>query len=156
MLINWETISLTIAELKQYDSNPRQISKKEFSKLVRSIKEDGYHQRIIVDADNRIIGGHSRRNALLKAGYNPTDRIEVLRADRELSEDEFKRINIRDNLEYGEFDFEILANCFEIDKLKDWGMSNIINELDKNFKKNTMLLKKRLRNLYVKCVVNNG
>lgn len=122
MRVNWETVELTIAELKVYDYNPRSVSKKAFNQLVRSIKEDGYHQRIIVDADNRIVGGHARRNALLKAGYQPTQTIEVLRADRLLSDEEFKRINIRDNLEYGDWDFEILANEFEIDHLIDWGM----------------------------------
>lgn len=135
MHINWETATLTIAELKQYDQNPRSVSKKSFSKLVRSIKEDGYHQRIIVDSDNRIIGGHARRNALLKAGYGPTDSIEVLRADRQLSEDEFRRINIRDNLEYGEFDFEILANNFDPEKLVDWGMDKVFANIDKQLEK---------------------
>ncbi len=135
MNITWETATLTIAELKQYDQNPRSVNKRAFSKLVRSIKEDGYHQRIIVDSDNRIIGGHARRNALLKAGYGPTDAIEVLRADRTLSEDEFRRINIRDNLEYGEFDFEILANNFDPEKLVDWGMDKISANIDKQLEK---------------------
>ena len=150
MHINWETVTLTIAELKQYDQNPRSVSKKSFSKLVRSIKEDGYHQRIIVDSDNRIIGGHARRNALLKAGYGPTDTIEVLRADRTLSEDEFRRINIRDNLEYGEFDFEILANNFDPEKLVDWGMDKVFANIDKQVEKEFDAAKEPYRARYMR------
>lgn len=38
--------------------------------LAAHIKEDGYHQRIIVDSDYTIIGGHQRKKALYTAGYD--------------------------------------------------------------------------------------
>ncbi len=120
--LSWNTVKVHINDLIEYEHNPRSMSKKDFDKLVRNIKEDGYHQRVIVDTKNMIVGGHSRKKALLAAGFKPSDLIEVLKASRPLSDIEFKRLNIRDNLSFGDFDFDILANNFEIDNLIDWGM----------------------------------
>lgn len=121
--IEWHSEVVRVADLKDFEANPRRITKTEFEKLVKSIKEDGYHQRIVANQDNKIIGGHQRKKALLAAGYMPHDKIEILKPSRDLSDDEFRRINIRDNLFNGEFDFDILANEFEIQKLVDWGMN---------------------------------
>ena len=68
-MINWKNASVNIAELKDYEFNPRKIADKEIEKLTSHIKEDGYHQRIIVNSDYTIIGGHQRKKALLAAGY---------------------------------------------------------------------------------------
>lgn len=121
-MINWQTKSVPICQLQDYEHNPRRISKKEFEKLVRHLKEDGYHQRIIVNSDYTILGGHQRKKALLCAGFKESDEIEVLIPNRMLSPDELDRINIRDNLAFGEYDFDVLANRFEIDELLDIGI----------------------------------
>lgn len=120
--LSWNSEKIRVNDLIDYPHNPRSMSKKDFEKLVRSIKEDGYHSRIKIDTKNVIIGGHSRRRAMLSAGYKPSDMIEVLRSSRPLSETEFKRLNIRDNISFGDYDFEILANNFEMEDLVDWGM----------------------------------
>lgn len=121
--IKWTSKQIKLSELKDYEHNPRKISKKDFDKLVKSLKEDGYHGRILANLDNVIIGGHSRVKALLAAGYSKDDLIEVLVPDQMLTEENFKRINIRDNLSYGDFDMDILANVFDYDDLIEWGMS---------------------------------
>ena len=122
-MLNWTSKTIQILELKEYEHNPRRIGKKEFEKLVSSIREDGYHQRIIVNQDNVIIGGHQRKKALLEAGLKETDTVEVLIPDRNLTPEELDRINIRDNLSFGEYDIDILANRFDADTLVDFGMS---------------------------------
>lgn len=122
-MLNWTSKTIQISELKEYEHNPRRIGKKEFEKLVSSIKQDGYHQRIIVNHDNIIIGGHQRKKALLEAGLKESDTVEVLIPDRKLTQKELDRINIRDNLSFGEYDFEILANRFDTETLIDFGMS---------------------------------
>lgn len=122
-MLNWTSKTIQISELKEYEHNPRRIGKKEFEKLVNSIQQDGYHQRIIVNHDNIIIGGHQRKKALLEAGLNESDTVEVLIPDRKLTQEELDRINIRDNLSFGEYDFEILANRFDTETLVDFGMS---------------------------------
>lgn len=121
-MLNWTSKTIQISELKEYEHNPRRIGQKEFEKLVISIKEDGYHQRIIVNQDNVIIGGHQRKKALLEAGLKETDTVEVLIPDRKLTQEELDRINIRDNLSFGEYDFDILANRFNVETLVDFGL----------------------------------
>ena len=123
-MINWKNASVNIAELKDYEFNPRKIADKEIEKLTSHIKEDGYHQRIIVNSDYTIIGGHQRKKALLAAGYKKNDVIDVLISDRLLSAEELDRINIRDNLPFGEYDFDILSDRFDKDTLLDFGMSD--------------------------------
>lgn len=132
-MINWQSKSIPITQLKDYEHNPRRISKKEFEKLVRCIKEDGYHQRIIVNSDYTILGGHQRKKALLAAGFKENDEVEVLIPNRPLTPQELDRINIRDNLPFGEYDFDILANRFNPSELLDFGipedwLSSLIGE----------------------------
>lgn len=108
--------------MQDYAANPRKIDKTRFAELVKSIKQDGYHMRLLVNLDGVIIGGHARKKALLKAGYTQEDEVEVLVPDRLLEGDDFDRLNIRDNLQYGDFDFDMLGNLFDAEKLIDWGM----------------------------------
>ena len=122
-MLNWTSKTIQISELKEYEHNPRQISKDDFAKLVNSIKQDGYHQRIIVNQNNIIIGGHQRKKALLEAGLKESDTVEVLVPDRKLTQEELDRINVRDNLSFGEYDFDILADRFDAETLVDFGMS---------------------------------
>jgi DNA modification methylase len=121
-MINWKHANVKIAELKEYEHNPRKIGNKELEKLTSHIKEDGYHQRIIVNNDYTIIGGHQRKKALLASGYTEDSMIDVLIADRLLSEKELDRINVRDNLPFGEYDFDILSSRFDLETLVDFGM----------------------------------
>jgi DNA modification methylase len=120
--IVWTTQTRKLSELKDYEHNPRRLSGEAFEKLVESLKQDGYHGRISINTDNTIIGGHQRRRAMLEVGYDQDTEIEILVPNRYLDETELDRINIRDNLPYGDFDWDILANRFEPDYLVEIGM----------------------------------
>jgi uncharacterized protein YbaR (Trm112 family) len=122
MRIVWTETEIPLKDLKEYDRNPRRMKKDQFEKLVNSIREDGYHQRLIVNRDGTIIGGHQRKKALKEAGYKPNDKIPVLMPNEMLDKEEFKRINVRDNLPFGEFDFDMLTADFDVDELIGWGM----------------------------------
>lgn len=124
--IKWRSGYCKIKDLKDYDKNPRIMGKEEFNKLVKSLKEDGYHQRLLVNTDGTIIGGHSRKKALLKAGYTLEDEIEVLFPTIPLSPEVFNRVNIRDNLDFGDWDFDCLGNNFDAQQLIDWGMAPLL------------------------------
>lgn len=115
----WKEERRLLSDLKPYENNPRKISKKAFADLVESIKQDGYHNRLKVNTDNTVSCGNQRLKALKSLKYKE---IEVLVPDRKLTEEEFKRIVIKDNLHAGEFDFDMLANHFEVEELLDWGM----------------------------------
>ena len=120
--LSWTTQKVKIEDLEPYENNPRTITHEDMQKLVSSIKEDGYHQRIICTKDFKVLGGHQRIKALQEAGYKASDEIEVLVPNRKLSKTEFERINIRDNIQAGQWDLEALNNWFERDELIDWGL----------------------------------
>jgi hypothetical protein len=63
-----------------------------------------------------------RKKALFDAGLLPKDEIEVVCPNRKLTEEEFKRINIQDNLPFGEFDYDLLSGSFDVVELVEWGM----------------------------------
>ena len=121
-MLKWQSKTVKISDLKEYEHNPRKITDKLLEKLATHIKEDGYHQRIIVDSDYTIIGGHQRKKALYMAGYDDDNEIEVLMPNRKLSADEVDRLNIRDNLSFGDYDFDILTDRFDMEDLVSFGM----------------------------------
>jgi DNA modification methylase len=121
-MLKWQSKTVKISDLKEYEHNPRKITDKLLEKLATHIKEDGYHQRIIVDNDHTIIGGHQRKKALYMAGYDDDTEIEVLIPNRKLSADEVDRLNIRDNLSFGDYDFDILTERFDMEDLLSFGM----------------------------------
>lgn len=121
-MLKWQSKTVKISDLKEYEHNPRKITDKLLEKLATHIKEDGYHQRIIVDNDHTIIGGHQRKKALYMAGYDEDTEIEVLMPNRKLSTQEVDRLNIRDNLSFGEYDFDILTDRFDMENLLSFGM----------------------------------
>jgi DNA modification methylase len=124
--IKWHTANIKLSQLKEYPDNPRKITKEMLDKLVAHIKEDGYHQRIIVDSDYTIIGGHQRKKALYMAGFDDDTEIEVLMPNKKLTPKEIDRLNIRDNLAFGEYDYEILTQRFDMDELVSFGMDENI------------------------------
>lgn len=131
--ITWQATSVKLSQLKEYANNPRKITKEMLDKLASHIKEDGYHQRIIVDKDYTIIGGHQRKKALYMAGYNDETEIEVLIPTRKLTPAEIDRLNIRDNLAFGEYDFDLLKANFSLPSLKEYGLdSDLIRALQKD------------------------
>jgi site-specific DNA-methyltransferase (adenine-specific) len=139
MSINWQVTKVKINDLKDYDKNARKISKDALEKLATHIKQDGYHQRIICNTDFTIIGGHQRKKALIMAGFDKEDFIECLIPDKELSTDEIDRLNIRDNISFGEYDFDLLKANFTLPSLKEYGLdSDLIRALQKDEDKNLL------------------
>jgi DNA modification methylase len=121
-MLEWHSRKVKLRDLKDYLHNPRQMSKQDRERLMTSLQEDGYHQRLLVNQDLTIIGGHQRKKALLDAGCDPNIEIEVLEPSYFLTPEEVDRINIRDNLPYGAFDTDILANRFDPQTLSNFGM----------------------------------
>lgn len=116
----WIERKVAVSALTPYERNPRRISQAAFDKLKASLQEMGYHQRILAQPDLRVIGGHQRIKALNELGIHE---ITVLVPDRVLSDEEFRRLLVQDNLPFGEFDFEMLRADFGFNELENWGMS---------------------------------
>lgn len=117
--IKWIHTEVDIVGLRPYEHNPRKISDADFKKLCSNIKRFGYHQRILATQDLRVIGGHQRIKALQECGY---ERIEILVANRELSDQEYHELMILDNIHNGDWEATILAEIFGIDQSIEWGV----------------------------------
>ena len=119
LAIEWREHIVAVDQLKPFEQNPRTITDEAFKTLKKSLKETGYHQRILATPDLRIIGGHMRIKALQELGIK---NVVILTPDRPLTDEEFKRILIQDNWLAGKFDMDILASEFDLKALTDFGL----------------------------------
>ncbi len=112
---------IKINKIKENTSNPRFIGKDKFKKLVKSLKEFPEMLKlrpIVVDDNNIILGGNMRYKAAVELGMKE---IWVIQAD-DLSEKQKQEFIIKDNVGFGEWDWDILANDWDVKKLEDWGL----------------------------------
>jgi DNA modification methylase len=110
-----------INSIKTNPKNPRLIKDDKFKKLVKSIQEFPQMlelRPIVVDENNIILGGNMRYKACVEAGLKE---IYILKAEdlTELQKDEFI---VKDNVGFGEWDWDSLANEWDTEKLQDWGL----------------------------------
>jgi hypothetical protein len=112
-------------------SNPRIIKDDKFKKLVRSIKEfpEMLELRpIVVDGNMVVLGGNMRLKACIAAGLKE---VPIIVADN-LTDAQKAEFIIKDNVGFGEWDWDQLANEWEIEKLDAWGLDipNFDDEID--------------------------
>lgn len=115
---------MKISEIKLNKKNPRLIKGDKFEKLKKSIIEFPKMlelRPIIIDNDNIILGGNMRYQALKDLGYKELPDNWVKKSS-ELSEDEKQRFIIADNVGYGDWDWDIIANEWDTELLADWGL----------------------------------
>lgn len=114
-------MKLKLSEIKLNKHNPRDISKENLEKLKKSIQEfpEMLETRpLIIDENNVVLGGNMRLRALRELGF---EEIKVKQVTN-WSENQKKRFIISDNVSYGIWDWEMLANEWEVDLLSDWGL----------------------------------
>jgi ParB-like chromosome segregation protein Spo0J len=112
---------VNIKEVKANPSNPRTIKDAKFKKLVQSIKDfpEMLELRpIVVDKDYIVLGGNMRLKACIAAGLKE---IPILIADQ-LTEEQKAEFIIKDNVGFGDWDWDVLANEWPVDKLEEWGL----------------------------------
>ena len=114
---------MRLGELQEWENNPRQLSKHDAEHIQRSIEEFGLADPLIVNADGSLIGGHMRKRVLLSNGAKPGDEVDVRYPDRQLTEREAEELAIRLNKNSGDWNWDTLANAFEVDDLLDWGFT---------------------------------
>ena len=120
MKINWIERFVRVEELVPFEQNPRKISDADYKKLIESLTQDGYHQRIIATHNLRVIGGHQRIKALKELGVKE---ITVLVPDVEISDAQFKRIMVRDNLSFGQWEMQSLGELLPFGELLELGIT---------------------------------
>ena len=110
-----------ITEIKSNPNNPRIIKDDKFKKLVKSIQEFPQMLKlrpIVVNNDMVVLGGNMRLKACKEAGLKE---VHILKAD-ELTDEQQKEFIVKDNVGFGEWDWDMLANEWDTDKLEDWGL----------------------------------
>lgn len=134
-----------ISDVKLNPNNPRLIKDDKFKKLVKSIQDFPEMldiRPIVVNSDMVILGGNMRFKACKEAGLKE---IPIIIADN-LTEEQQREFLIKDNTSGGEWDFEMLANDWDVEQLEDWGLDvpNFDTDTDNELKD----LSSTIENLY--------
>ena len=111
---------IATSKLKTNPNNPRSIRKDQLQKLVKSLRDfpEMLEARpIVVDPDFVVLGGNMRLKAAQEAGLKE---VPVYIASWE--EAKHKEFIIKDNLAFGEWDWDMLANEWDAEELGDWGL----------------------------------
>jgi hypothetical protein len=127
-----EVKNVKLSEIKSNPNNPRFIKDDKFTKLVKSIKEFPKMleiRPIVVNADMIVLGGNMRLKACKEAGLKE---VPVIFA-HDLTEEEQKQFIIKDNVGFGEWDWDMIANEWEPELLEDWGLDVPIFEPEPDF-----------------------
>ena len=115
---------MKLSEIKSNPDNPRIIRDAKFDQLKKSIQEFPAMLELrpmIIDAAGVVLGGNMRLRALQDLGYKEIPDTWVKRAE-ELTDDEKRRFIIVDNVGYGEWDWETIANAWDADEVREWGL----------------------------------
>lgn len=112
---------MRIQDIKPNPNNPRIIKDDKFKKLVKSIQDFPQMlelRPIVIDENNMVLGGNMRLKACQEAGL--TD-VPVKQA-KDLTEEQKKEFIVKDNVGYGEWDWDDLANNWNTEDLIEWGL----------------------------------
>ncbi len=120
-----------IGNIKSNPDNPRLIKDERFKKLVKSIKEfpEMLHLRpIVVNDEMVVLGGNMRLKACKEAGLKE---VPIIKASS-LTPEQQKEFIIKDNVGFGEWDWELIANEWDAEQVTDWGLDIPGFDLDSN------------------------
>ncbi len=112
---------ININNVRTNPNNPRIIKDDKFQKLVKSIQEFPQMleiRPIVVNDEMIVLGGNMRLKACLEAGLKE---IPIIKASN-LTEEQQKEFIIKDNVGFGEWDWNDLANNWDSEQLQEWGV----------------------------------
>jgi DNA modification methylase len=110
-----------ISQVIPNPTNPRIIKDDKFKKLTKSIQEFPQMlelRPIVVDSNMVVLGGNMRLKACIAAGLKE---VPIIVADN-LTEQQQAEFIIKDNVGFGEWDWDLLANQWDVEALEDWGL----------------------------------
>lgn len=113
--------STAITEIQLNPNNPRVIKDDKFKKLVKSIQEFPQMlaiRPIVVNDQMIVLGGNMRLKACIEAGLTE---VPVIKASS-LTPEQQNEFIIKDNVGFGEWEWDVLANEWDVDKLSKWGL----------------------------------
>lgn len=112
---------MPLKELVHNERNPRYIKSKKHRELMESLKdfpEMKLIREIVIDENNLLLAGDKRVYALEELGYSDVTVKQVFN----LTEEQKEEFIAKDNIHHGEWDTDIIANQWDANKLKDWGV----------------------------------
>lgn len=121
--ITWKTEKRKISELIPNSNNPRKLTDKQYKDLKKSLTKFDLAEIPAINLDNTILAGHMRLKVLVELKGDDYE-IDVRVPNRQLTPKEAEEYLIRSNKNSGDWDFDILANEFEIEDLKEWGFKS--------------------------------
>jgi len=116
-----KVLKVKISEIKTNPKNPRLIKDDKFKKLVKSIQEFPQMlelRPIVVDENNIVLGGNMRLKACIEVGLKE---VFIVKAE-DLTDQQKDEFIVKDNVGFGEWDWDTLANEWDTDKLEEWGL----------------------------------
>lgn len=115
---------IPISSIQTNPNNPRKITAAQVEKLKKSISEFSAMMElrpIIIDEQRIVLGGNMRLLSLIQLGYTEIPESWVKQA-ADLTDEEKQRFIIADNVGFGEWDWEALANEWDAGDLAEWGL----------------------------------
>jgi DNA modification methylase len=112
---------MKLSEIKPNPKNPRVIKDDKFKKLKQSIQDFPQMlelREIVVDENMMILGGNQRYRALMDLGIKEAP-VKVAKGLTEAQKEEFI---MKDNIGFGEWDWDLIANEYDTEQLVDWGL----------------------------------
>jgi DNA modification methylase len=109
-----------INQIKSNPNNPRLIKDDKFYKLVKSLEEDPDFcnvRPVVCNTDMIVLGGNMRLKAAKELGWKEIP-CEIV----DWSEEKQRAFTIKDNVGYGEWDWDMLANEWDTEQLEGWGL----------------------------------
>ena len=116
---------INIKEIKSNPNNPRVLKDDKFKKLVQSLKdfpEMANVRPIVVNTDMIVLGGNMRLRAMQEAGWK---KAPVQMVDWSIEKQ--NEFIIKDNVGFGEWDWDVLANEWNESELIEWGLDLPVN-----------------------------
>jgi hypothetical protein len=122
--IQWTEKTVHLHELRPLERNPRKITEDQFLKLQASLVRYGQFKPLLVTHDLKLVGGHQRLKAMRAVGWD-TCRVSV--PDVPISDDEYRDLILRDNVNNGVWDMDILSSDWDLEELRTAGVHEVMN-----------------------------
>lgn len=120
-MIEREQKTVKLSEIKPNPDNPRVIKRNQLKSLQKSLSDFPEMMKlrpIVVDEDGVILGGNMRYQALLANGATETE-VETVSG---LTPEQKREFIIKDNVAFGDWDWDALANEWDMGQLSEWGL----------------------------------
>jgi ParB-like chromosome segregation protein Spo0J len=136
-----------LTEIRNNPENPRYIRDEKFAKLVKSLKDFPEMigaRPLVVNQRMEALGGNMRLKAMIEAGWTECPVVQV-----DWSEEKQREFIIKDNVGFGEWDWDMIANEWDAEEVEGWGLdipvfedfSDKNQELDVNGFEDEMIIK---------------